>query len=164
MPQAVHPPPSQPRARGFSLVELMIALAVLSILATIALPAYFDSIRKGRRAEAFTALSAVQQAQERWRGNFPSYASNLTAAPTASPPGLGLPATSAPNGYYAISLESVSATGYTVTAAATSSSSQYKDGNCARLRIVVAGGNVTQSAAANAGAFDTSNAARCWPR
>ena len=43
--------------RGFTLVEVMIALVVVAVLAMIAVPAYQDSIRKSRRSEAFTALA-----------------------------------------------------------------------------------------------------------
>ena len=54
---------------GFTIVELTIALVVVGVLASIALPSFMDAIRKSRRSDAFAALSAVQQAQERWRGN-----------------------------------------------------------------------------------------------
>ena len=43
--------------RGFTLIELMIVVAIVAILAAIAYPAYTESVRKGRRAEARTALA-----------------------------------------------------------------------------------------------------------
>ena len=82
--------------RGFTLIELMIAVAVVSILVAVALPTFNDAIRKGRRSEAFAALSQVQQAQERWRSNNANYASNtqltlpITPATAGDPVGLGL--------------------------------------------------------------------------
>lgn len=45
------------RAKGFTLVEVMIVVVVLGILATIALPAYRDYVLRGKLAEAFTNLS-----------------------------------------------------------------------------------------------------------
>lgn len=73
------------RVCGFTLIELMIVVAVIAILAAVAVPAYFDSIRKSRRADAIATLSRVQQAQERWRANCPCYAGSLTAANTGCP-------------------------------------------------------------------------------
>ncbi len=52
--------------RGFTLLELMIVVAIVGILASIAYPAYQDSVMKGRRAEARTALLELMQQQERY--------------------------------------------------------------------------------------------------
>lgn len=51
---------------GFTLIELMIVVAVIGILAAIAYPSYQESILKGRRAEGRTALMELLQQQERF--------------------------------------------------------------------------------------------------
>lgn len=53
-------------SRGFTLIELMIVVAVVGILAAIAYPSYIDSIRKSRRADAKSALLDATQRQERF--------------------------------------------------------------------------------------------------
>ena len=61
------------RPRGFSLIETMIALVVVSVLAGLAYPSFLQLLRKARRGDAIMALLDLQQAQERWRANAPSY-------------------------------------------------------------------------------------------
>ncbi|MCU0969921.1 MAG: prepilin-type N-terminal cleavage/methylation domain-containing protein [Rubrivivax sp.] len=140
---------------GFTLVELLIALVVLGILASVALPSFLDSVRKGRRSEAFAALNAVQQAQERWRANNPSYTTDLSAA------GLNLP-TSSSGGRYSIAVNAADASGYTVTA--TGNGSQAEDGSCAKLAVQAAGGNIRYGSGTSGGSVVFSDNDRCWAR
>ncbi len=51
--------------RGFTLIELMIVVAVIAILVALALPAYDDSVRKARRGQAKADLVALAQHLER---------------------------------------------------------------------------------------------------
>ena len=51
---------------GFTLIELMIVVAIVAILASIAYPSYISSVIKGRRAEGRAALAELMQQQERY--------------------------------------------------------------------------------------------------
>ena len=158
------PPPTQRRRQsGFTLIELMIAVAVVSLLAMVALPSYQDSIRKSRRSEAFSAIAAVQQAQERSRGNFPSYCANLTASASLGTCGLNLPATTA-NGRYTLAVNVSDSNSYTVTA--TAQSGQASDTRCALLAASVSGGAVKFGSAASAVDWNAadSDVNRCWAK
>ncbi len=152
--------------RGFTLVEIMIAVAIVAILAAVALPSFMDSIRKSRRTDAFNAIANVQQLQERWRSNRSLYAASLTnAADHATTPGLGMAAARTPGGYYDLALSGTGAAGYTVTAAAVSGTSQANDTRCAVLGArVAAGGNLTYGSGASAAAINWADPNRCWAR
>ncbi len=154
MKQSVRTGRSTPK--GFTLVELVIAVIVIALLLAVALPTFLDSIRKGRRSEAFTALSNIQQAQERWRSNRPSYGTLVE---------LGITASSRPSGYYTLSVSDANATGYTIVADG-SAGSQRNDGACAILGMKVVAGTLSYASCASCSAASLSYTATnpCWAR
>ena len=141
-------------SRGFTLIELMIVVALIGILAAVALPSYFGSLRKSRRADAVATTSQIQQAQERWRATCPSYA---TLIPTANAGDCatgtsGLAIAAVTGARYTYALSAVSATDYTLTATAVAGSSQASDTGCTALVMTVTAGVATQTPA------------QCWSR
>jgi len=58
---------------GFTLIEIMIAVAIVGILMAVALPAYSDYVTRGRLTEAFSTLGAAQPAAEQYWSNGRSY-------------------------------------------------------------------------------------------
>ena len=80
------------RVPGFSLFELLTALAIVGTLATVSVPAYQGMVAKARRSDALAAMLQVQLAQERWRSRHTSYASSLEVLGWSSP--------QSPDGHY----------------------------------------------------------------
>ena len=62
------------QAKGFTLVELLIVVAIVAILAALGYPSYMDSVRKSARTEAQGALSTAASAMERVKAVSLSYA------------------------------------------------------------------------------------------
>lgn len=157
--------------RGFTLIELLIVVVIVAVIAAVALPAYFDSIRKSRRADAIALMSQVAQAQERFRANCPCFAHSITNATSATcpatcpgtvaDPGLGITAVSP---YYGFTVNTVDAANYRVRALATGS--QTGDTKCAAMEMRMVGGNLAyiSSTAAATIAAATSDPNRCWAR
>ncbi len=111
-------------AQGFSLIELMIVVAVVSILATLATANYRSYMLRTNRNEGRIALMQIQSAQEKYYLQNNSYATTMAVvvAP-ATAGGLGVTSLTAGgvtlNGYYTISLPVATANTYTAQAVAT---------------------------------------------
>ncbi len=93
------------RYAGFTLIELMITVVILSILAAIAIPAYTSEIRKSRRTEARSALLDLASREERYFSTTNTYSDSPAdlaygaAGVTAWPAAPGMPVGS---GYYKV--------------------------------------------------------------
>lgn len=93
---------------GFTLVELMVTVAIVTILAMIAIPAYTRQVQKSRRTEARTALLDLAAREERFMSTnniYTNSTANLGYAGAAWPVIVG-------NQYYQISVTAASATAF----------------------------------------------------
>jgi type IV pilus assembly protein PilE len=64
------------RARGFTLIELMVTVAVVAILAAIAFPSYAMFMKKSRRGDAEATLMDIAQRQQQYLLDTRTYAAN----------------------------------------------------------------------------------------
>ena len=127
--------------KGFTLVELMIVIAIIGILASIAYPSYQNYVMKSRRSDAQTGLSQLAQALERFYGVRYTYigTGDSGGGTTGAPISGVFSHTSTPfegsNTHYNLTL-TASATSYTVTA--TPAGNQASD-SCGTLTLAKTG-------------------------
>lgn len=142
---------------GFTLIELVVAILVVGILSAIAYPSYISSIQKSRRGDAIAVLTAITQAQERYRMTHSAYASD-TAALNVD--------VSQISKHYEIAISGDAVTGMTnvfrLTATPLSTSPQSKDLRCGQLIVSLIRGQLEYIAKDSTGATTTTS--ECWPK
>lgn len=151
-----------PRQQGFTLVELMMVVAIISIIMLIAIPSYNDQRMKTRRADGKAALMSFANAMERQFTDNGTYAmadgddtdeaSGADVAPdTAVFPSQAPLDAGAGAGFYNLRIREASDTTYTVVAIPTGI--QTGDDACGTLSLTNAG---------TKGESGTENVAYCW--
>lgn len=121
-------------SRGFTLIELMIAVAIIGIIAAFAIPSYMDTVRKSQRSDAKVALSEAAARQEQYFAENNSYATNADRDVLVT----NSDGKSSPEGFYELSVDNSACSGppyacYSITATAVGS--QAKDTDCATFTI-----------------------------
>ncbi len=121
---------------GFTLIELMIVVAVIAVLSAIAYPSYQEYVMRSRRADAQSLLNEAAARQERWRAQNGGYMTGATATDIAK---LKLSRVDrSENGYYTIGIAVVANDGgYTLTA--TRAGPQTSDKRCGDFTLDATG-------------------------
>jgi type IV pilus assembly protein PilE len=144
--------------RGFTLIELMITVAIVGILAAIAIPSYQESVRKSRRADAEGNLMGLANALERKYTENNNYcdqadASGANTCGDGTKNDTGPTALQADTTYYTYRITAATDSTYTLTATPRNAQASDKCGNLTLDHI----GNKGVSEAASGYTADT-----CW--
>ena len=99
LPDSAPTPGGRPYCRGqggFTIIEMMVVVAIVAILTAIILPNYQDAVRKSRRADGRSALTEMASKQEQFFAQNNTYTTTVDAEGT----GLGMGKTTSNKGYY----------------------------------------------------------------
>ncbi|WP_199096595.1 type IV pilin protein [Dyella sp. ASV21] len=147
-------------AAGFTLIELMISVAIIAILGALAITNYARYAQTSRRSDALSALSTDQGILERCYSQTFDY--NKVTVSGSGCGSLSTSGNTSPNGFYTVALAmpgtSSPQTSYTLTATPATGSPQVKDTTCAKFVVSSAS---PHQAYDNTGATQTST---CWPQ
>ncbi|WP_235548620.1 type IV pilin protein [Noviherbaspirillum sp. Root189] len=134
---------SHPGSNGFSLIELMVTVAIVGILSAIAYPSYRDHVVKTNRTSAENVMLQLANKQEQYRLDKREYSSVVDDV-------VAVPGDVSRN--YTITLGNVTATTFTITATATGAQAS-SDTKCANLTLTQDG---------TKGITGTGTVAGCW--
>ncbi len=152
------------RSRGFTLIELMVVVAIIAIIAAIAIPSFEGNLVRARRAEAKAIIMRAALWMERNQTASFSYATDgsgaaLNAATTLTNIGLGRSPETGNAVWYTLALQPVQAAAFEIRATAQGAQAT-RDANCAVLVV----NHLGQRGRLNAGVVEyvTQAARDCW--
>ena len=137
--------------KGFTLIEILIAVVIVGILASMAIPAYQRYILKSHRTDAKTALMRMVAEQEKFYLQNNRYSTALAD--------LGFPNSKSERGWYSLTVTPDDATNpqaFTMTAQAVSTAGQNRDTKCRSFSV----DNLGRRTAQDSSSADQSD--KCW--
>jgi type IV pilus assembly protein PilE len=134
---------------GFTLIEVMIAVVIVAILASIAVPSFTKQSMRSKRSDALVALQQAAAAQERY------YAINSRYVANADP-FAGTATITSPEQLYSVAV-AVSGATFTATATPVAGTSQASDSDCTSFTLTNTGAK-----GSTGGYADGGDAGRCW--
>ncbi len=116
------------KARGFTLIELMVVIVIVGILTSVAYPSYLQYVVRAKRSAVQQFMLDIANRQEQFILDARTYTTAITTTP-----GLNMSITPEVTGLYTVSVALVAgpAPGYTITAAPVAGGSQAGDGTLA---------------------------------
>ena len=131
--------------KAVTFIELLIVMAIISIMALIASSLFSPYVLRGRRIDAGNAMLSISLAEERYRSNNSQYGTLAQVWGGVS---------TSPEGYYTLTITNVSATGYTVTAVAqgNQANDSVSGTSCSTLTLGQSSGTITKTPSV------------CWPK
>jgi type IV pilus assembly protein PilE len=131
-------------ARGLTLIEICVVLALVGVLAALAWPSMKSQMQRARRLDATAALTRMQIAQEQHRARFGVYGADLAALAGAGSARSG-------EGHYELLLREASAERVTLAARARADGAQQSDRECPEITLQLIQGQAEQGPSS-----------RCW--
>lgn len=129
--------------KGFTLLELLLVVALAGMLAAMAWPSYQQHLYTSRRSDAWSAILAIRLAQEKWRNQNAGYTSDLKDLAIKN---------LSEQGFYQLKLDTnASASAFTIRADAVSTGAQNQDTGCTQLIFSQQAGEVIRQPVG------------CWP-
>lgn len=121
----------QSAVAGFSLIEMLVVIAILGILTAIVFPSYNGSLNKSRRTDAKIALADAVKNMERCFATHNQY----NHASCSSYPAAGVNSVLSAEGHYKVVATTLTETTFTLTATPVAGSPQSKDTHCQQFSI-----------------------------